>query len=138
MALAKNAVTPYPVFFFQLVHKGMIFYKKVGRRYVPVHEYDQTLMDSFPKGSHLVICYPGGQSTRYNVDPAHAPLIAASRVAEDAMCQAISKASEMRPTQTPITEGQRAAWKNLAREFGNELATLNVNSARDKIGRAHV
>ena len=27
-----------------------IFYKKVGRKYVPVSEYDQTLMDALPKG----------------------------------------------------------------------------------------
>jgi hypothetical protein len=58
-------------------------------------------------------------------------MIAAGRVAEDAMCQAISRASEMRPKQTPITEGQRKAWKKLAKEFGDELATLNINSARD-------
>jgi hypothetical protein len=108
-----------------------IFYEKVGRRYVPVYEYDQTLMDSFPKGSHLVICYPGGQSTRYNVDPNYAAMIAAGRVAEDAMCRAISKASELRPRKTPITEGQHRAWKTLAKEFGDELATLHINSARD-------
>jgi hypothetical protein len=47
------------------------------------------------------------------------------------MCEAIRKASEMRPQQTPLTEGQRRAWKKLAREFGNELATLQINSARD-------
>jgi hypothetical protein len=108
-----------------------IFYKKVGRRYVPVHEYDQTLMDSFPKGTHLVQCYPGGQSTRYNIDPNYAAMIAAGRVAEDAMCQAISAASELRPKQTPLTEGQRKAWKKLAKEFGDELATLHISSARD-------
>jgi hypothetical protein len=58
-------------------------------------------------------------------------MIAAGRVAEDAMCRAISAASELRPRQTPLTEGQRKAWKKLAREFGDELATLNINSARD-------
>jgi hypothetical protein len=75
--------------------------------------------------------YPGGSSRRYNIDPAYAPLIAAGRVAEDAMCKAIQEASEMRPRQTPITEGQRNAWKKLAKEFGDELATLNINSSRD-------
>jgi hypothetical protein len=37
----------------------------------------------------------------------------------------------MRPRQTPITEGQRRAWRKLAKEFGDELATLNINSSRD-------
>ena len=108
-----------------------IFYKKVGRRYVPVYEYDQTLMDSFPKGSHLVVVHPGGQSTRYNVDPNYASLIAASRVAEDALSDAIRKASELRPQRSPITPGQKKAWEKLAREFGDELATLQINSTRD-------
>jgi hypothetical protein len=58
-------------------------------------------------------------------------MIAAGRVAEDAMSRAISAASELRPRQTPLTEGQRKAWKKLAKEFGDELATLNIASARD-------
>ena len=108
-----------------------IFYEKIGRRYHPVYEYDNDLLDSFPKGSHLVIVYPGGSSRRFNVEPNHAALIAAGRVAEDAMCTAIREASEMRPQRTPITEGQQRAWKKLAREFGDGLATLNIGSARD-------
>lgn len=108
-----------------------IFYEKVGRRYKPVYEYDQTLMDSFPKGSHLVVCYPGGQSKRYNIDPNYAALIAAGRVAENAMSDAIRRASELRPRKNPITPGQKAAWENLAREFGDELATLEISSAHD-------
>lgn len=108
-----------------------IFYEKVGRRYKPVYEYDQTLMDAFPKGSHLVICYPGGQSKRYNIDPNYAALIAAGRVAEEAMWGAIRRASEMHPRKNPITPGQKAAWEQLAREFGDELATLEVSSTHD-------
>jgi hypothetical protein len=109
----------------------VIFYKKEGRRYVPVYEYDQTLMDSFSKGTHLVDVYPGGSSRRFNITPAYAPMIAAGRVAEDAMSKAINKASELRPRQTPLTEGQRRAWCKLAKEFGDELATLNISSSRD-------
>ena len=108
-----------------------IYYEKVGRKYVPVYEYDNDLLDSFSKGTHLVDVYPGGKSTRYNIDPAYAPMIAAGRVAEDAMSKAISAASEMRPKSTPITEGQRRAWRKLAKEFGDDLATLNISSARD-------
>jgi len=106
-------------------------YKKVGRRYEPVAEYSNEVLDSFPKGTHIVMCYPGGQSRRYNIDPAHGPMIAAGRVAEDAMCRAISRASEMRPQKTPITPAQKRAWKKLAKEFGDGLATLHINSARD-------
>jgi len=98
---------------------------------VPVNEYDQTLMDSFPKGSHLVICYPGGQSTRYNVDPAYAPMIAAGRVAEDKISEAIRKASDLRPKRAPITAGQQRAWENLVKEFGEDARMLTLPSARE-------
>jgi hypothetical protein len=108
-----------------------LYYEKRGRRYVPVSEYDSDYLDSFGKGTHIVMCYPGGQSRRYNIDPNYAAMIAAGRVAEDAICQAISKASEMRPARTPLTLGQQRAWKKLAKEFGDELATLNCASARD-------
>lgn len=85
-----------------------IFYEKVGRRYVPVYEYDSKLMDAFPKGAHLIICHPGGKSTHYNIDTAYAPMIAAGRVAEDAISSAISKATELRPSrQKSLTNEQQ-------------------------------
>ena len=86
-----------------------IYYEKIGRRYHPVYEYDSVLLDSFPKGAHLVLVYPGGQSRRYNVEPNYAALIAAGRVAEDAMSEAVRKASEMRLRSTPITAKQKKA-----------------------------
>ena len=108
-----------------------IYYEKRGRRYVPMMEHDYELMDAMPRGNHLIMCYPGGQSTRYNIEPALAPMIAAGRVAEDAICDAMRKASEMRPQRTPITLGQKKAWEKLAKEFGDDLATLSLGSARD-------
>ena len=108
-----------------------IYYEKVGRKYVPVAEYDSEYLDAFPKGSTLVICHPGGQSRRFNIDPAYAPMIAAARVAEDSMIQAMQKASELKPKQTPVTPAQQKAWKQLARAFGDELCTLNGASSYD-------
>jgi hypothetical protein len=108
-----------------------IYYEKVGRKYVPVAEYDSTYMDSFPKGNHLVMCYPGGSSRRFNIDPNYAAMIAAGRVAEDVISKAVSKASEMRPHSKPITEEQRVAWENLARAFGNERYYIELPSARE-------
>jgi hypothetical protein len=108
-----------------------IYYEKVGRKYVPVSEYDSEYLDSFSKGTHLVMVYPGGQSRRYNIQPNYAAMIAAGRVAEDAICKAISKASELRPKHTPITEAQRKAWKKFSKEMGDELCTLYGLSAYD-------
>lgn len=108
-----------------------IFYKKVGRRYEPVSEYDNELLDALPKGTHLVMSYPGGTSRRYNIDPNYAAMIAAGRVAEDAICRAISKASELKPQKTPLTKEQQQAWKRLAESFGEELCTLYGPSIHD-------
>ena len=108
-----------------------IYYEKRGRRYIPVSEYDNDLMDSFSKGTHLVMVYPGGASRRYNIDPNYATMIAAGRVAEEAMIRAMHKASEMRPARTPITPGQQRAWKKLAKEFGDELCTLSGAGSHD-------
>ena len=111
-----------------------IFYKKVGRRYKPVYEYDQTLMDAFPKGTHIVMCYPGGQSRRYNIDPNYAAMIAAGRVAEDAISKKIMEATEIRRNYKmpkELTPGQKAAWENLVKEFGDDAKQLEWPSARE-------
>ena len=108
-----------------------IFYEKVGRRYKPVSEYDSELMDGFPKGAHLVMSYPGGRSTRYNINPNYAALIAASRVAEDVISEAVRKASEIRPHQTPITPEQKKAWDNLTKAFDSDRYYVELPSARE-------
>ena len=110
------------------------FYKKEGRKYVPVYEYDQTLMDSFPKGSHLVITYPGGQSRRYNIDPNYAALIAAGRVAEDAMREAVHKASEMHRAgheNTCLTNEQLEAWEKFKEVMGERGSYIQFKSTHD-------
>lgn len=108
-----------------------IYYEKIGRRYVPVAEYDNDLLDSFSKGTHLVMVYPGGQSRRFNVNPNYAAMIAAGRVAEDAISSAVVKASEMRPHNRPITEKQKKAWENLAKAFDNDRYYIEIPSARE-------
>ena len=108
-----------------------IFYEKVGRRYVAVQEYDEYLMDGLPYGNHMIMCYPGGTSTRYNIDPAYAPMIAAGRVAEDKMSEAVRKASEMRPRKKELTVEQQRAWQRLNKSMGDDIYTLEVGSSRD-------
>ena len=111
-----------------------IFYEKVGRRYKPVYEYDQTLMDSFPKGAHLVLCYPGGQSRRFNVDPNYAAMIAAGRVAEDAMHSAIREAGEMKQAtwgNVCLNNEQHAAWEHFKEVMGERGHYVQYNSIHD-------
>jgi hypothetical protein len=108
-----------------------VYYEKRGRRYYPVSEYDSNLLDGLPKGSHLLQIYPGGQSTRYHVEPNYAAMIAAGRLAEDAISKALMKASDLRPKTAPITPEQKAAWDNLVQVFGPEARYLEWPSARE-------
>lgn len=111
-----------------------IFYQKQGRKYVPVAEYDNELLDSFPKGNHLVMCYPGGSSRRFHIDPNYAALIAAGRVAEDAISKKIMEATEIRQNSRmpkKLTPGQKAAWDKLVEEFGDDAKQLEWPSARE-------
>jgi vacuolar-type H+-ATPase subunit H len=112
-----------------------IFYIKKGRRYIPHSSYSSEFCDSFPKGTHLVQSYPGGSSRRFNIDPAYAPMIAAGRVAEDKISEAIMKANELRPQTTPITPAAHKAWNKLKKELGNE-AMLTRGSAREAAEQA--
>jgi hypothetical protein len=108
-----------------------IFYEKVGRRYVPVSEYDNEFIDAYPKGTHIVMSYPGGQSRRYNIDPNYAAMIAAGRVAEDAICSAMIKADEVQPPRKALTEAERDAWNNLIAVWGDEARSLRRPAIRD-------
>ena len=108
-----------------------IFYEKRCKRYYPVKEYDDELVSALPKGNHLIMCYPGGSSTRYNVDPDYASLIAAARVAQDVIAMALVKASQLRLRKTPLTPDQKQAWENLQKAFGDDICTLHVDSAHD-------
>jgi hypothetical protein len=112
-----------------------IFYIKKGRRYVPHSTYSLEFCDSFPKGTHLVQSYPGGTMRRYNIDPAYAPMIAAGRVAEDAISRKIMEATEIRRNsrnrETPLTPEQKAAWDHLVEVFGPDAKQLEWPSARE-------
>ena len=108
-----------------------IFYEKVGRRYKPVYEYDNELIDAFPKGYHLVSCTPGGASRRFNIDPALAPMIAAGIVAEDKMIEAVRLASEGKPKKVVLTKEQQLAWEQMKKAYGDDMFYLSFPSNYD-------
>ena len=82
-------------------------YQKVGRRYKQVGEYMQ--FDCFPLGAHLLVVNKGCTSYLRNVEPDKAGVLAAMKIAKDAMVQAFMEASDLRPANQPvtITEEQR-------------------------------
>ncbi len=111
-----------------------IYYEKVGRKYVPVSEYDSDLLDSFSKGTHLVMSYPGGRSTAFNIDPNYAALIAAGRVAQEPMHRAINDAAKMKNDQwnnVVLTNEQHAAWEHFVEVMGERGRYVFYNSVHD-------
>lgn len=109
-------------------------YKKVGRRYQEIGEYDPEAMDYIPNGTTMTVKRPGMQSTRYNVDPDIVPLLAASLYCEDQISEAIRQASEIRPAQRSITPEQRAAFDRFLETMDPDDPSRNMmtfGSARD-------
>jgi len=109
-----------------------IFYEKVGRRYRPVYEYDSEMLDALPKGTHIVMSYPGGKSTRYNIDPNYAAMIAAGRIAEDAIAQSIQHSTELRPMNREMDEDLQQRWKEFIATVPEHFRFMFTHgSARD-------
>lgn len=105
-----------------------IFYKKRGRKYIPVSEYDHDLLSSVPEGTHLVICRPGLRSTRYNIDANYAALIAASFVAREKIISSLfDSANKYTPSREPLTPEQIELWEKLNASFGENI-TLQRSS----------
>lgn len=101
-------------------------YKKVGRRYVEIGEYDPEAMDYIPNGCMMIVKRSGMQSNRYNVDPDIVPLLAASLYCEDAISHAIHRASELRPAKHGITLEQRAAFDRFLETFDPDDPNRNL------------
>jgi hypothetical protein len=97
-----------------------VFYRKVGRNYIAISEYDSDYSHSFREGAHLVVCIPKGQSRLFNIEPEFAPMIAAGVFAREAIATVIVKATDIRPSKTPLTPAQLNAWNALSKAFGEE------------------
>ena len=109
------------------------FYVKRGRRYVPVRAYDNMLQDSLPHGAYVTVVKPGHSISRYAIDPAYAPMIAAGIVAREAMIKVMVKAAEVRLGQgrRPMTKEQSQAWENLIKVFGPDARQLEYPNVGD-------
>ena len=118
--------------------KQTLFYKKEGRKYVPVSEYDNELLDSFPKGDHLVSVYPGGGSRRYRIDPAFAPMIAAGRYAEDAVSRSIQQSTELRPVNRELTEEDRKRWQDFISTMPEDMRFMMTHGSAREAAEAGV
>lgn len=98
-----------------------VYYKKVGRKYVPVAQYDDQFMNGFSYGHHLVSCAPSRTSKMMNIDPNYAAVIAATYVSEDEIHAFISEKRKITPTKQPLTQEQVSAWKKFNETMGNDV-----------------
>lgn len=106
-----------------------VFYTKQGRRYVPALQYDSDLVDALPPGAHLIMVSPGIRSTRYNVNPAHASVLAAAHRMREPMIEALRKASRLQlDRHRKLNVEQQAAWLAFTQAMGEGSNLVHSNS----------
>lgn len=110
-----------------------IYYIKEGKRYKPVSYYDSDMCHSFPEGSSIVTIAGNGSYTRYGIDPALAPMIAAGMFAKDDMIKVVREAGEARLRETTVTAEEAAAWDNLKHIMGDTRYFIQYPAAQDVV-----
>jgi hypothetical protein len=103
-----------------------------------VYEYDSEMLDALPKGTHIVMSYPGGKSTRYNIDPNYAAMIAAGRIAEDAITQSIQHSTELRPMNREMDEDLQQRWKEFIATVPEQFRFMFTHGSAHDAARAGV
>ena len=110
------------------------YYKKVGKRYRSVSYYDSNLDRALPKGAHLILVDDTGKITKYGVDAALAPLIAAGLYAHRALIDAMTEVNRGSLTSKydkPFTKEQLEAWEALKATFEDEPFHVSLPSYND-------
>ena len=106
----------------------MPIYQKHGRRYVELGKYVD--LDCYEYGAHLLVVNKGCTSYLRNVEPDKAGVLAAMKIAKDAMVQAFMEASDLRPANQPvtITEEQRRLLDELKATGFNESVWIRESA----------
>jgi hypothetical protein len=112
-----------------------IYYKKVGRKYVPISVYDHNVLVSLPKGHHLVIVDDGFKSTYRNVTPDIVPVIAAAKIFEKNITSKLLEKSQSRTFSPELTPEQRKAW-DVYYELIKDSNTISYGSPYSEIARS--
>lgn len=106
------------------------YYIKEGDQYRPVSRYDPDLWNSLPYGHHLITIEDKRKTTRSVVDPALAPMIAASHLAKEKMIRVMLE----RETEFlgPGDEKEQEAWAVFKATVGNQWS-VRRNSFSDVV-----
>jgi len=95
------------------------YYVKKGNKYVLVN--DPYAYDGLAPGAWLVVVDGNCTSVKKAVNPKFIELDAALKYLETGLCNALLKASEMRPKTIRITEKERRAWREFRRIMGEDM-----------------
>ena len=110
------------------------FYKKVGRKYVAVSKWERDLTDSLPFGHHLISVGNGMKSTRININPDKARLLAARIMTERELPSVLREASKY--TASVMSETSRHAWNEFVKTLPeNQLYSVTSPSAHDVVSK---
>lgn len=113
------------------------YYVKEGRKYKPVAEYDEQLMASVPYGNTLIISQPNRRMRRFNIDPDHAPLLAALETSTDEITSIVVDAmSDIRQT-AEYSDVNNEVWQKFKDELQGQLSVLYYPSAYDITRKLH-
>jgi len=69
--------------------------------------------------------------TKFNINPNHAAMIAAGRIAHEAITSAISGDNRIQPTRKALTIAEKKAWDNLIKVWGDSAKQLQYPCASD-------
>ena len=124
-------------------HKTEPLYKKVGRKYVPVHarwdedhNADQMKVGTF----RLIYAYTdGGRRYEYDVTPSTAPAVAAMLIAKHAMTEAIHESAKRRPSSPQAyTKKQIDAIARFKTEMGGMYPSWWTENSAHEIADAAI
>ena len=108
------------------------FYKKEGRRYVPVSAYDNDLCSSFPIGTSIVVVDKNLTMYKRNVDDVRAPVVGALMLYTQTLVDTLVEASRASPgssARQKLTPEAAADWQAFIAKHGEEFRYLTYPSA---------
>jgi hypothetical protein len=96
--------------------RGNVLYEKVGRKYVPVSQYES--LDYLRNGTYLIIVRPGCRSVMRMVHLVRVPEVdAALKIFGEGMMRTMIKKADTPKTKEPLTPEQVKAFKAWEKAF---------------------
>jgi len=114
----------------------IVYYKKDGRKFVPVAYYDSAVCDSIQEGATLIVKQKNLTMRRHRVDIDYAPMLAAAMATKESISNVLIKASEARPHRKALTAEQLADWQSLMDKHGDDFMYIEYPSAYEAVESA--